>query len=194
MWAAVPSVIWALLILATLVYFRVELSQLVNALVLRIRDGAALKVAGLEIGGASGLVARPGGFSNEDTRVGVREDDKDRALHRQSLYEAARGAMLVHRLQRSTADGQLYDILIYVIPHKSMLSGVVSVEYFFGSYWGNKIYPSHDRSRGFPVVTSAYGPFLCTAKVIFNDGTSTVISRYIDFEMGNVAPYAPLAG
>jgi len=85
-------------------------------------------------------------------------------------------------------DGQLYDILIYVIPHKSSLAGVISVEYFFGTYWGNKIFPSHDRSRGFPIFTSAYGAFLCTAKVLFNDGTFVVISRYIDFEMGSCVP------
>lgn len=193
MWSAVPSLIWAILILAILVYFRTELSLLVRALVFRVRDGAAFKVAGLEIGAASGLVARPGDFSKEDTRVGVRADNGTRRARRDGEYINTRGVMLVHRLQRSTNDGQLYDVLIYVIPHKSSLAGVVTVEYFFGSYWGNKIYPSIDRSRGFPVVTSAYGPFLCTAKIIFNDGDSTFVSRYIDFEMGNCAPSASVS-
>jgi poly(A) polymerase Pap1 len=84
--------------------------------------------------------------------------------------------------------------LIYVVPHKASLAGVAAVEYFLGSYWGNKVYPSHDRSRGFPIVTSAYGPFLCTAKIKFNDGTESLTSRYIDFEIGNVAPRCNDAG
>ena len=108
---------------------------------------------------------------------------------RNKYYEECRGVMLVHRLQHSITDGQLYDVLVYVIPHKTTsFAGVSSVEYFFGHYWGDKVFPSHDRSRGFPIVTSAYGPFLCTAKVNFNDGSNVMLSRYIDFEMGNCAP------
>jgi hypothetical protein len=30
-------------------------------------------------------------------------------------------------------------------------------------------------------------PFLCTAKINFNDGEHASVYRYIDFEMGNVA-------
>jgi hypothetical protein len=186
-WTSAPSIIWAIGFFSAVVYFRREIAALFSALVFRIKDGAPIKVAGIEIGSASGLVARPGGFSAEDTRVGVYQDDKSRELQRQNIYEESRGVMLVHQIQRANKDGQLYDILLYVIPHKSSLAGVVTVEYFFGSFWGNKVYPSHDRSRGFPVVTSAYGAFLCTAKVNFNDGTSTIIQRYIDFEMGHAA-------
>lgn len=186
-WSAVPSIVWVCAILAVVFFFRNDIRMLFQAFVSRLKGGASIKVAGLEIGASSGLVATPGGFSNEDSRVGVYQDDKSRETHRHDLYKDARGVMLVHRLQRSNKNGQLYDILIYVVPHKSTLAGVTTVEYFFGSYWGNKIYPSHDRSRGFPIVTSAYGSFLCTAKVTFNDGTYTLLSRYIDFEMGDVA-------
>ncbi|KZT16110.1 hypothetical protein A1D30_11380 [Acidovorax sp. GW101-3H11] len=177
-----------------MVYFRGHISSLLKALVVRIKDGAVLKVGGLEIGSASGLVAIPGSFSKEDSRVGVYQDDESRANQRHEIYKEARGVMLVHRLQKSSQDGQLYDILIYVIPHKTSFTGLVTVEYFFGSFWGNKVYPSHDRSRGFPIVTSAYGSFLCTAKLIFNDGTSTIVYRYIDFEMGNSVQRPPSAG
>jgi hypothetical protein len=98
--------------------------------------------------------------------------------------------MLVHRLYRSREVGQLYDLIIYVVPHKqASLEGVVRVEYFLGKYWHNKIFPSLDRSRGFPIRrTAAYGPLLCTAEVFFNDNTSVMLHRYLDFEMGNSAP------
>ncbi len=185
-WAAVPSIVWVLLIAGLIWWLRTELKALLSALVNRVKSGGPLKVGPFEIGPASGLVAAPGDFSQEDSRVGVHVDtDGVRSRERDALYQAARSVMLVHRLQRSSQDRQLYDILIYVIPHKSTsLAGVTMVEYFFGHYWGNKIYPSTDRSRGFPVVTSAFGPFLCTARVSFNDGTTVTLSRYIDFETG----------
>jgi hypothetical protein len=188
-WSAVPSILWAIAVLILVYWFRQELTQLFNALVARLNAGAPIKLAGLEIGSNSGLVAAPGDFSADDSRVGVYEDDGTRERERNEIYQRDRGVMLVHRLQRSTEDGQHYDALIYVIPHKSTsFAGVSSVEYFFGHYWGNKVFPSNDRSRGFPVVASAYGPFLCTAKVNFNDGTHTTLSRYIDFEMSSYTP------
>lgn len=188
-WGAVPSMLWVVVIGFLIYWFRPEMKQLFAALVARLKSGSSIKVAGLEIGSASGLVAKPGDFSNDDSRVGVYMDDGSRAAHRNDLYEECHGVMLVHRLQRATENGQLYDVLIYVIPHKATsFAGVSSVEYFFGHHWGDKVFPSHDRSRGFPIVTSAYGSFLCTAKVTFNDGTCITLSRYIDFEMGNYAP------
>ena len=97
--------------------------------------------------------------------------------------------MLVHRLYRSREAGQLYDVVIYIVPHKeASLAGISRVEYFLGWYWGNKIFPSSDRSRGFAISTAAYGPMLCTAELFFNDGTSVILHRYIDFEMGVYAP------
>lgn len=97
--------------------------------------------------------------------------------------------MLVHRLYRSREERQLYDLVIYVTAHKeASLAGVKCVEYFLGRYWGNKVFPSTDRSRGFAIATAAYGPVLCSAEVFFNDGTSVMLHRYIDFEMGAWAP------
>jgi hypothetical protein len=136
-------------------------------------------------------VASPGtDFSAEDSHHGVYIDETKVFTHaRDSLYSEARNVMLVHRLQRSVDDGQLYDILIYLVPHQNAsLAGVTKVEYFFGRHWGNKVFPCTDRSRGFPVVTSAYGPFLCVARVHFNDESVAMLSRYIDFEMGSLTP------
>jgi hypothetical protein len=36
------------------------------------------------------------------------------------------------------------------------------------------------------VRLSAYGPFLCTCLVTFEDGEQVSLYRYIDFEMGEV--------
>jgi hypothetical protein len=138
----------------------------------------------------------PGGnVSQQEKEIGVRPDaNQIRERERQNYREKNRDIMLVHRLYRSREDGQLYDLTIYIVPHKeASLIGVTRVEYFLGSYWGNKIFPSSDRSRGFAIATAAYGPVLCTAQVFFNDGSSVMLHRYIDFEMGASAP-ALMAG
>lgn len=195
-WSALPNIFWVVAISAAIIYFHEEIGCLFRALAMRIRDGSQLKIGGIEIAQSSGLVVHQGRFSkDEDSRIGVYHDEGERAKHRNALYDEARGTMLVHRIQRSPKEGQLYDIIIYIVPHKdSGLNGVVKVEYFLGHFWSDRVFPSSDRARGFPLVTSAYGPFMCTAKVKFNDGYEAVISRYIDFEMGQVAPKGSITG
>lgn len=110
-------------------------------------------------------------------------------IDRQRHYDDTRRIMLVHRLFRSSKQGQVYDVLIYLTPQgRGSLIEVSKVEYFFGRYWGNQIFTSNDRSRGFPILTSAYGTFLCCARITFNDGERLTLFRYIDFEMGAYAP------
>jgi len=192
-WAAIPGLLWFALVVILLVVLRKELRQILTELAWRLRSGAALKIASVELGS---IVVVPGGeVSQQEKEIGVRPDadhvrERERAAYREKLREV----MLVHRLYRSREEGQLYDLIIYVVPHKeASLAGVSRVEYFLGGYWGNKIFPSSDRSRGFAIATAAYGPMLCTAEVFFNDGTSVILHRYIDFEMGASAP-ARVAG
>jgi hypothetical protein len=81
----------------------------------------------------------------------------------------------------------LYDIQLYLVPHRdASLMNLSKVEYYFGRHWGNQIFTSIDRARGFPITTSAYGPFMCTARLYFTDGEAVIINRYVDFEMGAI--------
>lgn len=115
--------------------------------------------------------------------------DTLREEQRKKLYEDSRGMKLVHTLSKSSRSGQLFDIEIFIIPHKhSSMKGLSKVSYFFGAYWQNKTYETDNRFNGFLISTSAYGPFLCTAELHFNDGHTVTLSRYIDFEMGDFAP------
>lgn len=87
-WAAVPSIVWVLLIAGLIWWLRTELKALLSALVIRIKSGGPLKVGSFEIGPASGLVAAPGDFSKEDSRVGVHVDtDGVRSQERDALYQ-----------------------------------------------------------------------------------------------------------
>lgn len=106
---------------------------------------------------------------------------------RKSEYSANRGFFIVHALEPSKSKGQLYDIFIYLVRHKSSDYGDIGkAEFFFGHYWGNKIYEGSKIGDLIGVQTSAYGPFLAICKVTFKDGAERTLSRYIDFEMGHV--------
>jgi hypothetical protein len=99
-------------------------------------------------------------------------------------------AMIVHKLFPSSEPGQVYDVLLYLVERKDgALLGVSKVEYYFGPSWNDYIYPSTDRSRGFPIEVSAYDRFICIARLHFTHTRETaIVFRYVDFEMGSYAP------
>jgi hypothetical protein len=158
------------------------------SLVQRLKSGAALKLGVIEVGEIRSLPSVS--HLSDGASPNVEEDESgERERDRHAYYERTRRVMLVHKLFRSNEPSQLYDALIYLLPHgDAFLAGVSRVEYYFGRFWGSKVYCSVDRARGFPMLVSAYGSFLCAARVVFNDGYSTVLHRYIDFEMGAHAP------
>ncbi len=111
---------------------------------------------------------------------------------RVGVYRDNRNIFLAHTLRPSKKPGQLYDIAAYLIPHHSNdpryrrtnLSDIVEVEFFLGAYFDNKVFRVKNRGGVIGITTSAYGPFLCTCRVLFADGESLMLNRYIDFEMG----------
>jgi hypothetical protein len=113
---------------------------------------------------------------------------------RVAVYRENRNIFLAHTIRLSQKTGQLYDIAIYLIPHRSNdpkhrrtdLSDIVEAEFFLGAYFDNKVFRVKNRGGVIGITTSAYGPFLCTCKVSFADGERLMLNRYIDFEMGNL--------
>lgn len=186
-WTALPTILWVGLTVVALFTLRSHLITLLFHFTRRLRAGASIKLGDLELGAvrATPTPRAPGVSAGPPGPAAVL-----RAKERDDIYTNSHGVMLVHRLFRSDTPGQQYDILIYVIPHRAVsFASVVQVEYFLGSYWGNKIFTSTDRAHGFPLRTSAYGSFLCTAQVHFTSGPPSSLSRYIDFEMGQTAPF-----
>lgn len=111
-----------------------------------------------------------------------------RSQHRSQLYKQAEGLQLVHTILPSRKRENYWDILIYVIRHKSNdLSFVKQAEFFLGRYWGNEIFtvPNQDDFMG--ITISAFGPALCTCRVIYLDEKGEekelMLQRYLDFEM-----------
>ena len=189
LWVAVPSILWFAFGLIVFLVLRKQLSAVLASLVQRLRSGAALKLGLIEVGEIKSVpnVAHLHASTTQGT-----EEDQVRENDRSGYYGRARGVMLVHKLFRSNEPGQLYDALIYVVPHAdASLAGVSHVEYYFGQWWGGKVFSSLDRSRGFPMLASSYAPFLCAARLVFTDGNAEIVHRYVDFEMGAYAPIVP---
>jgi hypothetical protein len=143
-------------------------------------------VAAVEIGAS---YVSPGQGSIKGGAIAEAREDKsqERYEERKKYYEPNRHILLVHRLVPSSKPGQLYDVLLYLIPHHSSagtLASVRHVEYYFGHHWGNQVFKSEDRARGFAIATSAFGAFMCTARIHFTDDKTVMVSRYVDFEMG----------
>ena len=65
---------------------------------------------------------------------------------------------------------------------------MTKAEFFLGQYWGNRVIAAMAGAQYIGITTSAYGPFLCVARVRFRDGGTAILSRYIDFEMGAGGP------
>lgn len=180
-----PDILWMMFWIIILLLAKGFIKTTITTLLNRLKHGAGVKIGSFELQGlkvVAGSEVQNNHFQTTIDKNSLRESE------RASIYSTQRGAMLVHKIYKSQKDGQLYDILIYLIPKKNCnIIQVTSVEYYFGKFWHNKIFTSSDRSNGFAIATSAYGPFLCTAKINFNDGESETVYRFIDFEMGDVA-------
>lgn len=103
---------------------------------------------------------------------------------RLSLYQVSRGLFLVHTARPSRVPGQTMDIVVDLCQHLEgpLTYGTVErVTYQLGP----KFPPGSivkDRSTGFSLDISAYGPLLCLARVEFSDNCPPIeIYRYLDF-------------
>jgi len=174
-------IFWVVLIFLTKNFIKAAITTLLN----RLKHGAGVKIGSFELQGLK--VTENTDIKNSTYEITIDKND-ERYKARRAFYDNQRGVMPVSKIYKSQKDGQLYDILIYVIPHKgSNLMQVISIYYYFGKNGVRKIFKTNDRSNGFAIVTSAYGAFLCSIKINFNDGTDITVYKYIDFEMGDVA-------
>jgi hypothetical protein len=184
LWDLVSTALWMLLALALLYLLRSQLLDFLDSVIRRIKSGAALKFSSfLELGAIRvwpGL--QSGGNIDDDPATAAWTE------RREKHYRYSRNVFLAHRLYPSEQPGQLYDILVYLVPHRSRngsLAAVTRVEYYFGPAWGDRVFSSSDSGKRFGIVVSAYGSgFLCVAKVTYASGEPTETWRYIDFEMG----------
>jgi hypothetical protein len=140
------------------------------------------------LGGADRVAEQRGAASNRKKSGTVEEW----SAYRQEVFKANRGVYLVHVISPSKAKGQTFDISVYLLKHyDGDLSEVDRAEFFLGRYWDNRIFSVKNGGGPIGISISAYGPFLCTCRVVFKDGHESYINRYIDFEMEDVIKQLP---
>lgn len=186
LWSAAGILLWLLVGMVVYAALGASLRSLIDALAKRLIRGGGFKGFGFDlpeirvpqkgIAPGSAIKAHP-----DSTGAWARARDQ--------LYNEQANIFIAHQLAPSDKRGQLYDILIYLIPHADRggsLKLVSRVEYFLGSAWGGKAFESSDAGKRFAVAVSAYGSgFLCTARIHLTESQSPIETwRYIDFEMG----------
>ena len=120
----------------------------------------------------------------DSLRGPVTETPDEWNQRRNTVYSNHRKVFLTHVCRPSSKSGQLFDVFIYLIRHKSEdFSDVLAAEFFLGPHWENKVFPAVAENGFIGISTSAYGTFLCICRVTFTDRTQLFLERYIDFEM-----------
>ena len=189
LWSAVRVALWVVGAAVFYFFFRDPISDIGAAVLLRVKSGASVKAFNIELGELRVPVsgAPTGGSIEVRPAPAGLKDLRDRT------YAEQHHVFLAHRLFASVQPGQLYDILIYLIPHSvrsGSLESITRVEYYLGASWGDRIFISRDRGKKFGVVVSSYGTaFLCSARIYYSDKNGEAYFdtwRYIDFEMGSL--------
>lgn len=180
-----PALFWPLLILGVLIWRRRDIDRVVQNLTRRVEAGAPINIAGaLEIGAHSGRTVNVQGVGGQFFV------DKSREPMREAFYKRCRRIVVVHTLHASSEPGQVFDILLYLHQHgPGSLLEVTKVEYYFGRMWEHLVATTDTRANSFAARISAYGSFLCMARIHFTDGAHCDQFRYVDFE---APPYPPL--
>lgn len=148
-WTIVPTLLWICFLGGIAFFFRKEVRSLLSALLGRVQHGASMRLAGVEIGSS---VALPNQVLKSEHSKTAKQDDGSRQLERDKYYENARRVMLVHRLFPSTEPGQVYEILIYLLPARSAtLAGVKELSIFLAVTVGiTKCLPLETEAKAFP--------------------------------------------
>jgi hypothetical protein len=189
---ALADFAWPATLIGFVWFFRQALLGVLVALKNQISQGASLKYGDIEL---NGVVLSD--FPLVDSSFYSVEPVDDELLEKRSQnYEDSKNIFLVHRVRKTdrfheTMELPFFDISVYLVGHKQYgsLNDVKLVEYYFGKFFkedgthrnGTK-YIVRNSKNGFAVRTSAYGPTLCEVRVEFQDGKSTYMSRYVDFE------------
>jgi len=188
------SLTWAFLIVIGIRIFRVRFDELLKAIIYRVEMGSSVKAGVFELGELEDLERVEPSTSTDKSLANQNFADVEvRAKQRQEIYSNRRNLFIAHLLTPSKLPEQKYDIYMYLIRHPdeklpSNLSDVVSAEFYFGKYWGNRVFEATRVGSRIGVATSAYGSFLCTCRVRFEDGYEIILDKYIDFEMAQYIP------
>lgn len=181
-----PSILWFVFACVLVTVAWPHIRTAIESIALRIRSGAAMEIGGFKLDS----IRTPVGPNHGDTEIATHLD-QSREHDRNNIYGTTKGVFIATKLFPSKDIKQTYDVMLFVIRHKGSLSEVSHVEYYLGASWGHDVFTSRDRGKRFALVASAYGPFLCHARVYFASGSYIDTWRYIDFHTGVIPFLAP---
>ena len=193
-WDVLTALAWPLAIAGLFVYYRSNLTQLIDAFTAKFEHAADIKIGNIELKGArlDPSSGAPDVSIDGNDYSKITATPADRAA-RDDQYNRTRSLMLVHRIRPSEKKGQAFDISIFLVRKTSKdnktarFNDVDYVEYYLGRWFGDKPngsrYVVRTSENGFAMTTSAFGSPLCIAKIHFHDGEVVETYRYLDFEM-----------
>jgi hypothetical protein len=203
---------WPVILLVILIGFRKPIGAFLNRyipiLLARLRT-ATVGVASGEFGElrnlqsvfaqgeAPGLPSENPLSENQSLAApeGRRKEGIDIRKERKDILEESRRLFIVHVLTPTDIPGQKYSVYIYVKrPDNEETSDVRKAEFYFGKSWRNQIFTGKHEGKVIGVRTAAYGEFLCTCRVTFQDGHEVMLYRHIDFEMASLYAGNPASG
>ena len=117
---------------------------------------------------------------------------------RAAEYARVDGYMLAHIYRPSRAQGQTFDIFIFLVRHRKgadgpprkQLDDIEKAEFFFGDAWGNEVFAVENTGGVIGVRTHAWGTFLASCRITFRNPARKPVTlfRYVDFHMLQDAP------
>ncbi len=198
----VSAFAWPAALILVAVIYKSKFSRLAEAFVQKFENAKDVKLGSIEL---KGPIVDPAtsDFCDPNDNVPITGNgyekiaaSKEERESRDAAYRSTKNLMLAHRIRPSSKEKQKFDISLFLVRKESKhaktasYKDVVFVEYYLGSYFGEKPngskYLVKNPDNGFAMTISAYGSPLCIATIHFVDGTITETSRFLDFEMGAV--------
>jgi len=196
------TLVWAGLVAAILFLGRGNWGRIMQAIERRISQGDDMTLRG-PLGVAAELKREARGLprlkpSDDEMQALPTSDPSDLSSTRARIGADQRGVHLVHVVAPSDEPGQRYDIFAYLhgwgrdrFELPANLADVVRAEFFLGPKFNPSSVTVENHGDGrIGFVTSAHAPALCLCKVTFSDGHEATLSRYLDFESGDLAQAA----
>jgi len=196
-WAPVVQTLIWVAFLSTLLYAgRAQVSSIATALRDRVAAGAGIKATGpvglsLELTHENAQLTPvpPAGTQPSGGLDAARPEwTEDRA----TLGKNQRSVHIAHTLAPSKIAGQEFDIYVYLVGWgrdrfglPTDLRDVAKAEFYMGPAFGDQVIDATMSLGKIGFRTSAYAPALCLCRLTFTDGATAILSRYLDFEMGN---------
>ena len=156
----------------------------------RVKHGATE----IEFGALESLPVAPRGREASPRAAGERAAVAEWTQVRDRLKDENRGIFLAHVIRPSHTPGQRYDVFIRLTgTRRARLQEVSLAEFYFGPAWSDRVFRVQPSGDEIGIRTSAHGPFVAVCRVTFSDGASTVLHRFIDFDMGRLFAEGTLA-